>query len=191
MPSGGLPGVGSFDDWSRWVRDVVHWLTDHDLADAFKQNKAEDPTGRTMLPCLVPLHSMYGTSAFTSSDFFSAYSDVYAVRASSGPIPSMTSPLSQPLFSRLLWCRYRPCSVAPPTHSTGGGSRTRSGAPRAWCRRTYERLLERDQRLPAVFDKVAGGYPVSSHDPEPNDWYLLGCWVRIWVRRSWDSVSFF
>jgi putative DNA primase/helicase len=76
MPSGGLPGVGSFDDWSKRVRDVVHWLTDFDLAEGFRQNKAEDPYRQDDASLLGALHAMYGTSAFASSDVCAVYSDV-------------------------------------------------------------------------------------------------------------------
>ncbi len=44
MPSSGLPGVGSFDDWSRKVRDLVFWLMGCDVSDSFRRNKAEDPS---------------------------------------------------------------------------------------------------------------------------------------------------
>ena len=43
MPPQGLPAVGSFDDWSRKVRDLVYWLTGYDVSEGFRRNKAEDP----------------------------------------------------------------------------------------------------------------------------------------------------
>ena len=43
MPQPGLPAVGSFDAWSRRVRDLVYWLKGYDISEAFRRNKAEDP----------------------------------------------------------------------------------------------------------------------------------------------------
>ena len=76
MPSGGLPAVGSFELWSRRVRDLVFWLTSYDLADAFRQNKAEDPRRQDDASLLHALHDLYGTAAFKSSDVFGIYSAV-------------------------------------------------------------------------------------------------------------------
>jgi hypothetical protein len=38
-----LPAVGSFEEWSRKVRDLVFWLTEVDVAEGFHKNKEEDP----------------------------------------------------------------------------------------------------------------------------------------------------
>ena len=43
MPRQGLPAVGSFDEWSRRVRDLVYWLTGYDVSEGFRRNKTEDP----------------------------------------------------------------------------------------------------------------------------------------------------
>src|SRR5262245_24321151 len=43
MPTQGLPAAGSFEAWSRRVRDLVHWLTGQDVAEGFRRNKVEDP----------------------------------------------------------------------------------------------------------------------------------------------------
>jgi hypothetical protein len=42
MPRSGLPAVGSFYEWERKVRDLVFWLTGHDLSGDFQKNKMED-----------------------------------------------------------------------------------------------------------------------------------------------------
>jgi putative DNA primase/helicase len=76
MPNGGLPDVGSFEEWSRRVRNIVHWLTDYDLADGFSQNKAEDPYRQDDASLLGALHGMYGLAPFTSSDVISVYGEV-------------------------------------------------------------------------------------------------------------------
>jgi hypothetical protein len=76
MPNGGLPDVGSFEEWAKRVRNVVHWLTDYDLADGFSQNKAEDPYRQDDASLLGALHGMYGNSSFTSSDVISVYSEL-------------------------------------------------------------------------------------------------------------------
>jgi len=76
MPSQGLPGVGSFDLWSRRVRDLVHWVNGYDLADAFKQNKAEDPHRQDDATLLAALDGIFGTAPFRSSDVFAVYTEV-------------------------------------------------------------------------------------------------------------------
>jgi hypothetical protein len=43
MPLSGLPAVGSFSEWERKVRDLIFWLTGHDLSGDFKKNKLDDP----------------------------------------------------------------------------------------------------------------------------------------------------
>jgi hypothetical protein len=43
MPRSGLPAVGSFSEWERKVRDLIFWLTGHDLSGGFKKNKLDDP----------------------------------------------------------------------------------------------------------------------------------------------------
>src|SRR5260370_37152814 len=75
MSSEGLPGVGSFDLWSRRVRDLVHWVTGYDLADAFKQNKAEDPHRQDDETLLAALDGIFGTAPFRSSGVFAVYTD--------------------------------------------------------------------------------------------------------------------
>ena len=43
MPRQGLPAVGSFDDWSRKVRDLVYWLTGYDVSEAFPPEQSRGP----------------------------------------------------------------------------------------------------------------------------------------------------
>ncbi len=43
MPRQCLAATGSFDDWSRKVRDIVYWLTVYDVSEVLRRNKAEDP----------------------------------------------------------------------------------------------------------------------------------------------------
>jgi putative DNA primase/helicase len=68
MPSFGLPAVGSFDEWSRKVRDLVYWLTDYDVSDAFRRNKAEDPRRLEDGSLLAALHAHFGANNFKSAD---------------------------------------------------------------------------------------------------------------------------
>jgi putative DNA primase/helicase len=85
MPSYGLPAVGSFPDWSRKVRDVVYWLTQYDLAEAFHQNKSEDPRRQDDAALACALHGLYGSNPFKSSRVCAVYSKVSASkRALSG-----------------------------------------------------------------------------------------------------------
>jgi putative DNA primase/helicase len=78
MPSHRLPAVGSFPDWSRKVRDAVYWLTQYDLAEAFHQNKREDPRRQDDAALAGALHDLYGSKPFKSSDVLAVHSMVAA-----------------------------------------------------------------------------------------------------------------
>jgi putative DNA primase/helicase len=87
MPSDGLPAVGSFHEWSRKVRDTVYWLTKYDLAEAFSQNKAEDPRRQNDAALAAALYDLYGNNSFRSSEVFDIYNKVKASkRATSGEV---------------------------------------------------------------------------------------------------------
>jgi putative DNA primase/helicase len=64
----GLPGVGSFDEWSRRVRDLVYWVTDYDVSEAFRRNKEEDPRRQGDAALLAALYQHFGTNPFKSAD---------------------------------------------------------------------------------------------------------------------------
>ena len=68
MPRQGLPAVGSFDDWSRKVRDLVYWLTDYDVSEGFRRNKAEDPRRQGDGSLLAALHQHFGAKPFKAAD---------------------------------------------------------------------------------------------------------------------------
>jgi hypothetical protein len=68
MPSQGLPAVGSFDVWSRKVRDLVFWLTGYDVSDAFHRNKEEDPRRQGDAALLAALHQHFGVNPFKAAD---------------------------------------------------------------------------------------------------------------------------
>jgi putative DNA primase/helicase len=68
MPSQGLPAVGSFEEWSRKVRDLVFWLTAYDVSDAFRRNKMEDPRRQRDASLLAALHQHFGASQFKSAE---------------------------------------------------------------------------------------------------------------------------
>jgi putative DNA primase/helicase len=76
MPSSKLPAVGSFDGWSRHVRDLVYWLTGYDVSEAFHQNKEEDPRRQDDAALMAALYDKYGSKKFKSSDIFEVYSNV-------------------------------------------------------------------------------------------------------------------
>jgi hypothetical protein len=75
LPSQGLPAVGSFDDWSR-IRDLVHWLTDYDVSEAFRRNKAEDPKRQGDACLLAALHQRFDTKPFKGADVIAVYEKV-------------------------------------------------------------------------------------------------------------------
>jgi hypothetical protein len=68
MPSQGLPAIGSFDEWSRKVRDLVYWLSACDVSEAFRQNKLEDPRRQGDACLLAALYQQFGTTPFKAAD---------------------------------------------------------------------------------------------------------------------------
>jgi putative DNA primase/helicase len=91
MPSSKLPAVGSFDDWSRHVRDLVYWLTGDDVSEAFHQNKAEDPRRQDDAALMAALHDNYGSKKFKSSDVFDVYSKIGNWKRKSDSSPEGTT----------------------------------------------------------------------------------------------------
>jgi putative DNA primase/helicase len=92
MPSHGLPAVGSFDDWSRKVRDFVYWLTKYDVSEAFHRNKAEDPRRQGDASLLAALHQHFGTAPFKAADAIAVHQRVADHRRSlqANPVPMAT-----------------------------------------------------------------------------------------------------
>jgi len=85
MPSNGLPAVGSFDVWSRKVRDLVYWLTAVDLADAFRRNRDEDPRRQDDAALLAALHDVFnGVTHFNSSGVVDRYTQVAELKRCKG-----------------------------------------------------------------------------------------------------------
>ena len=76
MPRQGLPAVGSFDDWSRRVRDLVYWLTHYDVSEGFRRNKAEDPRRQADGSLLAALHQHFGTKPFKGADVIAVHEKV-------------------------------------------------------------------------------------------------------------------
>jgi hypothetical protein len=90
MPRKKLPAVGSFDDWSRRVRDLVVWLTNYDVSEAFRQNKAEDPRRQGDGSLLAALHQHFGTKPFKAADVIALHKKVADQRRSSLALPAPT-----------------------------------------------------------------------------------------------------
>jgi putative DNA primase/helicase len=90
MPRQRLPAVGSFDDWSRRVRDLVYWLTGYDVSEGFRQNKAEDPRRQADASLLSALHQQFGTAPFKAADVIAVHKKVADQRRSSLTLPAPT-----------------------------------------------------------------------------------------------------
>jgi hypothetical protein len=90
MPSQGLPAVGSFDDWSRKVRDLIYWLTNYDVSEGFRQNKAEDPRRQGDASLLAALHGHFSTKRskitkpFKAADAIDVHAGMVDARRSPG-----------------------------------------------------------------------------------------------------------
>jgi hypothetical protein len=100
MPTRGLPAVGSFDEWSRKVRDLVYWLTDYDVSEAFQRNKTEDPRRQGDAALLAALYQHFGTKSFTAADVITVHKRVADHRRSphASPVPT---PAEQAVYEGL------------------------------------------------------------------------------------------
>jgi hypothetical protein len=87
LPTHGLPAVGSFDEWSRRIRDLVYWLTDYDVSEGFRENKAEDPRRQGDASLLAALY-YHMSSPFKAADVIRHHTHV----ASAGARPETYSP---------------------------------------------------------------------------------------------------
>jgi hypothetical protein len=94
MPRQGLAGVGSFDDWSRRVRDLVYWLTDYDVSEAFRRNKEEDPRRQGDAAVLAALHQHFGAKPFKAADAIAVHKRVVEERRS--PYAALILPATTP-----------------------------------------------------------------------------------------------
>jgi putative DNA primase/helicase len=100
MPRQTLPAVGSFNDWSRKVRNLVYWLTGYDVSEAFHQNKAEDPRRRGDASLLAALHQHFGAKPFKAADPITVHKRVTDQRRSPLPLPDPT-PTEQALHEAI------------------------------------------------------------------------------------------
>jgi hypothetical protein len=98
MPRQRLPAVGSFDDWSRRVRDLVYWLTGYDVSEGFRQNKAEDPRRQGDASLLSALHQHFGTTPFKGAEVIAVHERVADRWRSS---PGQPAPTEQALHDAL------------------------------------------------------------------------------------------
>jgi len=101
MPRQGLPAVGSFDEWSRKVRDLVYWLTGYDVSEGFRRNKAEDPRRQADAALLAALHQHFGTVAFKAADPVTVHKRVADQRRSSQAQPTVPTPTERALHAAL------------------------------------------------------------------------------------------
>ena len=88
MPESGLPAVGSFDAWSRRVRDLVYWLNGHDISEVFRRNKAEDPKRQGDGSLLAALHGHFGSKSFKSAEPIAVYQRVVDARRLHSGLPT-------------------------------------------------------------------------------------------------------
>jgi hypothetical protein len=90
MPESGLPAVGSFTAWSRRVRDLVYWLSGHDISEMFRRNKAEDPRRQGDGALLAALHRHFGSKAFKSAEPVAVYQRALDARRPQGAVSTLT-----------------------------------------------------------------------------------------------------
>jgi len=100
MPRQGLPAVGSFDDWSRKVRDLVYWLTNYDVSEGFRRNKAEDPRRQGDASLLAALHRYFGGNPFKAADPITVHKRVADQRRLS-PASTASSPMALALHDAI------------------------------------------------------------------------------------------
>jgi putative DNA primase/helicase len=85
MPPQGLPAAGSFDDWSRRVRDLVYWITGYDVGEGFRRNKAEDPRRQGDASLLAALHQHFGLKPFKGAEVIAVHERLARPYASGTP----------------------------------------------------------------------------------------------------------
>jgi hypothetical protein len=100
MPSQGLSAVGSFDDWSRHIRDLVYWVSDYDVSKVFHQNKAEDPRRQADAGLVTALYQRFGTTPFKAADAIAVHKKVLDYRRSPH-IAAVPTPAEQALHEAL------------------------------------------------------------------------------------------
>jgi hypothetical protein len=77
MPDQKLPSdVGSFKEWKRKVRDMVHWLKGVDVVEQFKTNKQEDPFRQNDATLLSALYDWSEGKQFTCGQVTRMYEKV-------------------------------------------------------------------------------------------------------------------
>jgi hypothetical protein len=89
MPDSGLPAVGSFDAWSRRVRDLVYWLNGYDISKIFRRNKAEDPRRQGDSSLLAALYGHFGSNTFKSAGPIAVYQRVVDARQRHSQLPAV------------------------------------------------------------------------------------------------------
>ena len=99
MPSQGLPAVGSFDEWSRNVRDLVYYLTGYDIAEGFRLNKAEDPRRQNDAALLAALYQHFGVTPFDAAKVIAVYKQVAQYRRLS--LTTSITPSAEALYDAL------------------------------------------------------------------------------------------
>ena len=57
-----------FSEWERKVRDLIFWLTGHDLSGDFKKNKLDDPEQQEDAAVLSALRDFFGERWFKASE---------------------------------------------------------------------------------------------------------------------------
>ena len=60
--------MGSFSEWERKVRDLIFWLTGHDLSGDFKKNKLDDPEQQEDAAVLSALRDFFQERWFKASE---------------------------------------------------------------------------------------------------------------------------
>ncbi len=67
-PGSGLAPVGSFEEWSRRVRDALVWLGEPDVASTIKEVREGDPERKALQAMLIGWHHVIGLKKLRASD---------------------------------------------------------------------------------------------------------------------------
>lgn len=67
-PESGLAPVGSFEEWSRRVRDALVWLGEPDVASTIKEVREGDPERKVLQAMLIGWHNVIGSKKIRASD---------------------------------------------------------------------------------------------------------------------------
>ena len=86
MPKNVTTSIGSFEEWERYVRDLIVWLTGRDLAEQFINNQVVASDRQASTALLHALHNVYGSTPFYAGEAMAIYDRIAKSKHDSGGV---------------------------------------------------------------------------------------------------------